>query len=334
MVPHHDRSGVVIEPWLTDQWFCDARVLAEPAIAAVENGRYPVCAAAMGEHVFRVDAQHPALVHLAPIVVGPSDPGLVRAGRRGVRRRDRGRGGGRGPSEIWARGRSAPRRGRARHLVFVGAVAVLDLGLARRDPGARPLLSGRRAGHRLRHHLFLGRPDDDDGAALQGRSAVPHRLHPRAGARRARPEDVEIARQHHRSAGIDRPLWRRRIAVHLGGAGRPRPRHQARRSPRRGLSQLRDQAVERGTLCAAERLRAGRRVCAGRGAADRQSLDRRGAGRLRRRGRRVARRLPFRRGGGPALSVCVGHLLRLVHRVFKADPARRGCVGPHARRKR
>ncbi len=39
MVPHHDRSGVVIEPWLTDQWFCDARVLADPAIAAVEDGR-------------------------------------------------------------------------------------------------------------------------------------------------------------------------------------------------------------------------------------------------------------------------------------------------------
>ena len=39
MVPHHDRSGVVIEPWLTDQWYCDARVLAGPAIAAVEDGR-------------------------------------------------------------------------------------------------------------------------------------------------------------------------------------------------------------------------------------------------------------------------------------------------------
>jgi valyl-tRNA synthetase len=39
MVPHHDRSGVVIEPWLTDQWFCDARALAAPAIAAVEDGR-------------------------------------------------------------------------------------------------------------------------------------------------------------------------------------------------------------------------------------------------------------------------------------------------------
>src|SRR5271157_5206710 len=39
MVPHHDRSGVVIEPWLTDQWYCNAAVLAAPAIAAVEDGR-------------------------------------------------------------------------------------------------------------------------------------------------------------------------------------------------------------------------------------------------------------------------------------------------------
>ena len=39
MVPYGDRSGVVIEPWLTDQWFVDARTLAAPAIAAVEEGR-------------------------------------------------------------------------------------------------------------------------------------------------------------------------------------------------------------------------------------------------------------------------------------------------------
>jgi len=38
MVPHHDRSGEVIEPWLTDQWFCNAAELAKPAIAAVESG--------------------------------------------------------------------------------------------------------------------------------------------------------------------------------------------------------------------------------------------------------------------------------------------------------
>ncbi|WP_374274938.1 valine--tRNA ligase [Brevundimonas sp.] len=38
MVPHGDRSGVVIEPWLTDQWYVDAHTLAQPAIKAVEEG--------------------------------------------------------------------------------------------------------------------------------------------------------------------------------------------------------------------------------------------------------------------------------------------------------
>jgi valyl-tRNA synthetase len=38
MVPHGDRSGVVIEPYLTDQWYVDARTLAQPAIAAVRHG--------------------------------------------------------------------------------------------------------------------------------------------------------------------------------------------------------------------------------------------------------------------------------------------------------
>ncbi|WP_331346521.1 valine--tRNA ligase [Cellvibrio sp. UBA7661] len=38
-VPRGDRSGVVIEPWLTDQWYVSTKPLAEPAIAAVEDGR-------------------------------------------------------------------------------------------------------------------------------------------------------------------------------------------------------------------------------------------------------------------------------------------------------
>ncbi len=38
MVPHGDRSGVVIEPYLTDQWYVDAKTLAQPALKAVENG--------------------------------------------------------------------------------------------------------------------------------------------------------------------------------------------------------------------------------------------------------------------------------------------------------
>jgi valyl-tRNA synthetase len=38
-VPHGDRSGVPIEPYLTDQWYVDAKTLAGPAIAAVRDGR-------------------------------------------------------------------------------------------------------------------------------------------------------------------------------------------------------------------------------------------------------------------------------------------------------
>ncbi len=39
VVPHGDRSGVVIEPYLTDQWYVNAGELAKEAIKAVEDGR-------------------------------------------------------------------------------------------------------------------------------------------------------------------------------------------------------------------------------------------------------------------------------------------------------
>jgi len=38
-VPHGDRGGVPLEPMLTTQWYCNAKVLAQPAIEAVETGK-------------------------------------------------------------------------------------------------------------------------------------------------------------------------------------------------------------------------------------------------------------------------------------------------------
>jgi valyl-tRNA synthetase len=38
-VPHGDRSNTPLEPLLTDQWYCDAKTLAQEAIRAVEDGR-------------------------------------------------------------------------------------------------------------------------------------------------------------------------------------------------------------------------------------------------------------------------------------------------------
>ncbi|WP_201586597.1 valine--tRNA ligase [Psychrobacter jeotgali] len=37
--PRGDRSGVIVEPWLTDQWYVAVEKLAQPAIEAVEDGR-------------------------------------------------------------------------------------------------------------------------------------------------------------------------------------------------------------------------------------------------------------------------------------------------------
>ncbi|MEE8350576.1 MAG: valine--tRNA ligase, partial [Rhodospirillales bacterium] len=39
VIPYGDRSGVIIEPWLMDQWFVDAKRLAGPAITVVEQGK-------------------------------------------------------------------------------------------------------------------------------------------------------------------------------------------------------------------------------------------------------------------------------------------------------
>jgi valyl-tRNA synthetase len=41
-IPYGDRSGVVIEPWLTDQWYVDAATLSKPAIDAVRSGEIKV----------------------------------------------------------------------------------------------------------------------------------------------------------------------------------------------------------------------------------------------------------------------------------------------------
>ena len=38
VIPYGDRSGVVIEPWLTDQWFCDAKKLSVAPLNSVKTG--------------------------------------------------------------------------------------------------------------------------------------------------------------------------------------------------------------------------------------------------------------------------------------------------------
>ena len=82
MVPHGDRSKVAIEPYLTDQWFVDAKTLAAAGDQGGEGRARPhFVAEELGKNLFPVAGEHRALVRVAPALVGPSDPGLVRAGR-------------------------------------------------------------------------------------------------------------------------------------------------------------------------------------------------------------------------------------------------------------
>ena len=64
-------------------------------------------------------------------------------------------------------------RGRPRHVVQLGAMAVRDDGVAGRYEGSAPFLPDDGARHGLRHHLLLGRAHGHDGAALRRRRAVP-----------------------------------------------------------------------------------------------------------------------------------------------------------------
>ena len=240
-----------------------------------------VRAAQLGSDLFQLDGKHPALVHLAPALVGAPNSGLVwlqggrggqaahrrqpaikaavtifvaeseaeahRAGAQVLRRGRRGRGRSttaRPSSKVYApQGATRPSKfaiWRDEDVLDTWFSSALwpfsTLGwpdetkeLKRYYP-TDALVTG------IRHHLLLGRAHDDDGPAVHGGGAVPHRLHPRAGARRARRQDVEVEGQRHRPARSDRRIRRRCAALHAGRHGGAGPRHQARHPARRAAT--------------------------------------------------------------------------------------------------
>ena len=150
-VGHSERSGESIEPRLSLQWWVKVESLAKAAGDAVRNGDTVIHPASLEPRWFAwVDNMHDWCIsrqlwwgHRIPIWYGP-DGEMVCVG----------------PDETAARGLGAGPR-RARHLVLLGAVAVLDDGLARPHRRAREVLSDQRSGHRLRHPVLLGGADDD-----------------------------------------------------------------------------------------------------------------------------------------------------------------------------
>jgi valyl-tRNA synthetase len=220
MVPRGDRTGVVIEPMLTDQWFV---AMSKPAPEGSFNPGKSITEVALEKVAKRRDqvraenwttTYNQWLGNIQDWCIsrqlwwGHRIPGLVRPKRRDRRRPHRRGSAGRRRRNCRHRPATAPRRRRARHLVLVGPGAVLDHGLAGTDEGHGHVPAVVRAGDRLRHHLLLGCAHGHDDRALHRQGAVRDRLRARPGARLVRPEDVQVEGQYARP---DRPDRRHRI---------------------------------------------------------------------------------------------------------------------------
>ena len=342
MVPHGDRSGVPVEPYLTDQWYVDVKPLAERAVAAVRAGETRFVPENWEKTYFQwLENIEPWCVsrqlwwgHQIPAWYAPDgsvyvaeseDEALAEALAQAVVKNEM--------TDDEARALASDPERAAGYLArdedvldtwfSSGLWPFSTLGWPDETPELKRYYPTSVARHRLRHHLLLGRPDDDARPALHGRGAVPRRLHPRPGARRARRQDVEVEGQHHRPARAHRPLRRRCAALHARRAGGAGARHQALDPARRGQPQLRDQDMERGALRRDEFLRACARVRSARRRRDAQPLDPRRDGKSGRRGHARHRALQVQRGGGRGLPLRLERLLRLVPRARKAGAAGR-----------
>ena len=98
--PLGDRSGVVIEPWLTDQWYVDAETLAKPAIEAVRSGDIRVVPEDAGRRPGSTGwrTSSPGASRASSGGGTGSRPGTTSDGQR-LCRRDRGGGAGARPGE-------------------------------------------------------------------------------------------------------------------------------------------------------------------------------------------------------------------------------------------
>ena len=213
-VPYGDRGGVPVEPFLTEQWYADAKKLAEAPIAAARDGRVKFVPERGRDEFFRwMENIEPWCIsrqlwwgHQIPAWYGPDKKVFVALSEDEAKEEAR---------RHYGKDVALERDPDVLDTWFSSALWPFStLGWPDQTHRAQEVLPDQRAGDRLGHPVLLGRPHDDDGHAVHDRGAVPHRLPARAGDGREGPEDVEVQGQHHRPPGADRQIRRRCAALH------------------------------------------------------------------------------------------------------------------------
>ena len=198
-IPRGDRSHAVVEPYLTDQWYVKIEPLAKPAIEAVETGAFKFRPENWSKTYFdwMYNIQDWCISrqlwwgHRIPawydddgnVYVGHSEDDVREKHELGTDvalRQDE------DVLDTW----------------FSSALWPFStLGWPEKTKALDDFYPGQCAGHRLRHHLLLGRTHDHVGHEVHGRCAVPRSLYPWPDSRPGRSEDVEVKGQ------CSRPDW-------------------------------------------------------------------------------------------------------------------------------
>jgi len=187
MMPYGDRSGAVIEPWLTDQWFVDAQDAGPAAIEAVKDGRTRFVPKHWENTYFEwMNNIQPWCISRQIWWGHQVRPGMGRTARFSSR-----------PARL----RPRPRRDKhyGKKVDLRRDADVLDtwfssalwpfptLGWPAETAGGQALLPDRRAGDRLRTIIFFWVARMMmAGLHFMGGRSLPHRLHPCPGPRRRR----------------------------------------------------------------------------------------------------------------------------------------------------
>ncbi len=234
------RCKTVVEPLISKQWYVRMKPLAEPAIKAVKSGRIKIVPRGWSKTYYHwmenirdwAISRQLWWGHRIPVWYCDAD-GSVHVSRTDLTQCPQCAGPVRQDTDVLDTWFSS------------GLWPFSTLGWPDETPELKVFYPTACLVTGVRHPVLLGGADGHARVEVHGRRAVPRRLHPRPRARRRGREDVQVQGQCGRSAGGDGHVRHRCLPLHARRPRRAGPGHPHVGGARRGVSQLRQQDLER-----------------------------------------------------------------------------------------